>query len=294
MKKQLKKQRALVCLSSLLAVILIFATGCGERASAPSEDTEIAEETELTGAFAGASAMPEEVEELVVMEEPERETEVETEEPESEEAEETEETETETETEETVEKTPAEVGAQTTIIGDSITWMTEDMLKAAFPGVDIYCQGGKVFDYRVPENPGGLEVIGTLAANGTLRDTIVFALGTNNRDSVQTPALNESMFEVLHQIAGDRTLFLVTNYDLRHPETYDRNNAAIRAAAGKYGWNVIDWAGIVEGTGNPEKYILDEGAAAVGDMQVHPTDPDGKNLWVSSIKDALMENAGKE
>lgn len=288
----MKRKRVILML--LAAVTLTF-SGCGGRMpdafdNVSTETEALMEETEETTRRANFEEAALEEVEL----QPESETEVETEELESEEAEETEETETETETEETVEKTPAEVGAQTTIIGDSITWMTEDMLRAALPGVDIYCQGGKIFDYRVPENPGGLEVIGSLAANGTLRDTIVFALGTNNRDSVQTPALNESMFETLHQIAGDRTLFLVTNYDLRHPETYDRNNAAIRAAAGKYGWNVIDWAGIVEGTGNPEKYILDEGAAAVGDMQVHPTDPDGKNLWVSSIKDALMENAGKE
>ena len=196
------------------------------------------------------------------------------------------ETETEKDTEET-EKTVEEIGAGTTIIGDSITWLTEDQLKAALPGVDIYSQGGKQFTYDNAENPGGLQIIKSLADSGALRDTVVFALGSNNRDAVGTPPVDAAMMETLHGITGDRRVFLVTNYDLLNPGTYDRNNAAIRAAAEKYGWSVIDWAGIVSGTGNPGAYILNEGEAAVGNMQVHPTDPAGKKLWVDSITAAL-------
>lgn len=186
---------------------------------------------------------------------------------------------------------PAELGKQVTIIGDSISWLTEEEMKAALPGVDIYAWGGKTFDWdNGPDNPSGLNVIRDVAEQGKLRDIVVFALGTNNRDSVSMKPLDETMFEQLHNVTGDRRVYLVTNYDLRNPETYDRNNAAIRAAAEKYeDWHVIDWVQTVESTGDPERYIVDEGEAAVGNMQVHPTKPEGYQLWIDMICKALKQ-----
>lgn len=207
-----------------------------------------------------------------------------------------EENETETEEVEAYYNDDPDLGEKVTIIGDSITWLTRDLMKEKLPGVDIYSEGGKVFEYDNGDaNPSGLSVIKAVEAAGDLREVVVFALGTNNRDSVSMQALNESMFEKLHDITGERMVYLVTNYDLRHPETYDRNNKAISDAAETYDdWYVIDWVAAVEETGDPESYIKDEGESAVGDMQVHPTDPEGYELWTDMIIDALRSHPVKE
>lgn len=180
-------------------------------------------------------------------------------------------------------------GEDITIIGDSISYMTKSQMEKALPGVDIHAYNGKTVDMDGEDNPCGLNLAATLETEGNLRDTVVFALGTNNTDAVRTNLLNEEMFEQLHETTGDRTVYLVTNYDMENPERYDANNEAIRAAAKKYdGWHVIDWADAVVSTGDPASYIEYE-PDAVANMQVHPTNPKGIALWVETITKGLNE-----
>lgn len=174
-----------------------------------------------------------------------------------------------------------------TIIGDSISRMTKDQMEAALPGVEIHSMYGKTVDYSVEANPCGLELAKILENEGKLRDRLVFALGTNNVAALSMNTLTPEMFEKLHEITGEREVYLVTAYDLYNPSVYDENNRVIREAAEKYdGWHVIDWAKAVAAN-DPEKIILDEGEAATGNCQVHPTDPEGIALWVKTISDGV-------
>lgn len=174
-----------------------------------------------------------------------------------------------------------------TIIGDSISRMTKDQMEKALPGVEIHSMYGKTVDYTVETNPCGLELAKILETEGRLRDRVVFALGTNNVAALSMNTLTPEMFEKLHDITGDREVYLVTGYDLYNPSVYDENNRVIREAAKKYdGWHVIDWAKAVA-AGDPKKIILDEGAAATGNCQVHPTDPEGIALWVNTISEGV-------
>ena len=174
-----------------------------------------------------------------------------------------------------------------TIIGDSISRMTKDQMEEALPGVEIHSMYGKTVDYSVETNPCGLELAKILETEGRLRDRVVFALGTNNVAALAMNTLTPEMFAKLHDITGDREVYLVTAYDLYNPSVYDENNRVIREAAEKYdGWHVIDWAKAVA-AGDPKEIILDEGEAATGNCQVHPTDPVGIDLWVKTISDGV-------
>ncbi len=174
-----------------------------------------------------------------------------------------------------------------TIIGDSISRMTKDQMEEALPGVEIHSMYGKTVDYSVETNPCGLELAKILETEGKLRDRVVFALGTNNVAALAMNTLTSEMFAKLHDITGDREVYLVTAYDLYNPSVYDENNRVIREAAEKYdGWHVIDWAKAVA-AGDPKEIILDEGEAATGNCQVHPTDPVGIDLWVKTISDGV-------
>jgi len=146
---------------------------------------------------------------------------------------------------------------------------------------------GKTVAYSIESNPCGLELAKLLETEGRLRDRVVFALGTNNVADLAMNTLTPEMFEKLHDITGDREVYLVTGYDLYNPSVYDENNRVIREAAEKYdGWHVIDWAKAVA-AGDPKEIILDEGEAATGNCQVHPTDPTGIKLWVETISEGV-------
>lgn len=174
-----------------------------------------------------------------------------------------------------------------TIIGDSISRMTKEQMEEALPGVEIHSMYGKTVDYSVETNPCGLELAKLLESEGRLRDRVIFALGTNNVAALSMNTLTPEMFEKLHEITGDRKVYLVTAYDLYNPSVYDENNRVIREAAEEYdGWQVIDWAKAVAAD-DPKKIIEDEGEAATGNCQVHPTDPVGIDLWVKTISEGV-------
>ncbi len=174
-----------------------------------------------------------------------------------------------------------------TIIGDSISRMTKEQVEEALPGVEIHSMYGKTVDYSIETNPCGLELAKLLEMEGRLRDRVIFALGTNNVEALSMNTLTPEMFAKLHEITGDREVYLVTAYDLYNPSVYDENNRVIREAAEKYdGWHVIDWAKAVAAE-DPKKIIEDEGEAATGNCQVHPTDPAGIALWVKTISEGV-------
>lgn len=180
-------------------------------------------------------------------------------------------------------------GFNVTIIGDSITRMSKERLEEVLPGADIHGFSGRTVNYTVSYNVCGLDMAGLLEAEGRLRDKVVFAMGSNNVPALRMETLTSEMFDQLHEYTGDRAVYLMTMYDLYDPSIYDENNRVVREAAEKYeDWYVIDWAAAVEENG-PERIIRDEGEAATGNQQAHPTDPEGIDLWATLIAQAVME-----
>ncbi len=174
-----------------------------------------------------------------------------------------------------------------TIIGDSISVMTAEKMRAALPGVDIQAQNGKTADTDQEDNPSGLSIAKALLDNGGLRDIVVFALGSNNRKEVGMEPLSAETFKTLHDITGDRTVYLVTNVSVPQDQSLEINNRAMNAAVRKYDdWHVIDWAGTVEALPDP-KAALSEIDERDWGIRLHPSDPAGIDLWVQLIVKAL-------
>jgi hypothetical protein len=116
--------------------------------------------------------------------------------------------------------TPARVsGAQVTAIGDSVMVASAPQLQHALPGISIDAQVSRQVSV-------GLSVVQQLAAAGTLRHVLVFALGTNGTFTAG------QMHQLLAMIGPNRRLVLVNTYEARPWEAGD--NQLIDATARRY------------------------------------------------------------
>ena len=179
-------------------------------------------------------------------------------------------------------------GKDVTIIGDSVTNGSRTALEAKLSGIDIHAQDSKQFYGSDSSNPTGEEIVNELAASNSLRTHVVIALGTNN-----TSLSEDSVKSVIDKI-GQKNIWLVLNYDDYKTDKYDANNATLGGIATAYkNVNTIDWPKTVADakTKNPgTTYIKDEQP----NYSVHPTNPEGTELFAQMIYDALsgFDNTG--
>ena len=156
-------------------------------------------------------------------------------------------------------------GDEATIIGDSITVGAEPALKEKIPKAEVNAEVGRAWS-------AGLAAIRGME----LKKNVVFALGTNN----WSPALGEADVASLAEAAGDKNIFLVTNYstDSKYASAFEINNTVFNNAAKKYSnIKLIDWKGAV--SADAKKYLSDDG--------LHPTG-EGAKLWAELVAKALM------
>lgn len=179
-------------------------------------------------------------------------------------------------------------GNTITIIGDSITNGARAKLSEKMSGIDIHAQDSKQFYGVNGSNPTGAQIVDDLVASNSLRDNVVIALGTNNS------GLSEDSVKAVIDKIGQKNIWLVLNYDDYSTTKYDSNNATLNGIAAVYdNVNIIDWPSTVKNakTQNPDKtYIRDEQPS----YSVHPTDPDGNELFAQMIYDAIsgFDNTG--
>jgi peptidoglycan/LPS O-acetylase OafA/YrhL len=115
---------------------------------------------------------------------------------------------------------PARVpGSQVFAVGDSVMLASAVQLAAALPGISIDAQVSRQVSV-------GLPVVQRLAATGTLRRVVVFALGTNG---AFTP---EEMRQLIQAVGPRRELVLVNTYEARSWEA--EVNRLIDATARRY------------------------------------------------------------
>lgn len=164
-------------------------------------------------------------------------------------------------------------GEQITWIGDSYTVGAESIIKKKLTGVDIHAQISKHFQQDVADNPSGMKILADLKAAGKLRDTVVFALGTNDQsDESLGKAIDKIMTEYLTK---DQTLILVT------PRTKDSAykivNEQFEKAAKKYdNIKIADW----------KKAVKDHLDEYFGSDGIHPNEK-GSKVWVDTIYNTL-------
>jgi peptidoglycan/LPS O-acetylase OafA/YrhL len=128
---------------------------------------------------------------------------------------------------------PARVpGSQVFAIGDSVMLASAVQVAAALPGISIDAQVSR-------QVSAGLPIVQRLAAAGTLRPVVVFALGTNGAFTAQ------QMRQLIRAVGPHRDLVLVNTYEARPWEA--GVNRVIAAAARRYP-NVVmaNWFAAIE------------------------------------------------
>lgn len=182
-----------------------------------------------------------------------------------------------------LEPVPVTGGACVTWIGDSYTVMAESLIEQALPGADIYAAYGKHTQMDAPDGYGGLSgisILSSLAAEGKLRNTIVFALGTN--DPIQGVTTYASYLQAVMEIAGeDRSVVFVTPFTMEAANgnvSYQSEIDAVRQTAADYpNAAAADWAAFCQPYLG-QFYSFDN---------IHPVGYDGIESWTALILQQL-------
>lgn len=168
-------------------------------------------------------------------------------------------------------------GTKVTLIGDSISndSTTRRLLAEAMPGIDIRAQDSKQFYTGTESNPGGIEILREMAANNTLREIVVYELGTNGQGSVTQSRVQE----VLDVVGANRKVIFVTNYGIGYD--FESNNLAMMWARDSYPnqVSIADWASII--STKPDSW-LDSGSYGV-----HPATNEARQLYVDLVKQTI-------
>lgn len=156
-------------------------------------------------------------------------------------------------------------GSKVTIIGDSITVGSTSQLEQKMPGVDIHAQVSKQFYTGTSDNPGGITILRDLVNNGSLRDTLVYALGTNGNFT------SEQAQEVVDLAGSSRKVIFVTNWTTSNDYTAN-NNVLAKIKNDNNNVSVADWKAAVESQSST--YLSSDG--------IHPN-AEGQELFAKII-----------
>lgn len=158
----------------------------------------------------------------------------------------------------------SEDGSDVTIIGDSITNAAKNAILEKLPQADIYAQDCKTVGYTFSgncggstgENKSGLDIVKELKANNSIRNKVVFLLGTNT-------AGFGKLQDVIDEIGSGKKIYLMSLYETK--DSHDSQNKTIKKIA-EDNSNVIliDWAEKVKN--NASSYLAD-GTHPNGDGQ---------------------------
>ena len=161
-------------------------------------------------------------------------------------------------------------GDQITWIGDSYSAIYQSKIEEMFNGVDIHAESDKWFsgETRSPGGDSGITILQSLVDSNSLRQYLVFALGTNGN-------VTEEELDKLEEIAGANTRIVIPTLYTQNA-SYSSSNAAIMSARSKYNnIYVADWESSANGH---SEYFNDDG--------IHPND-EGIGIWLNLIKSAL-------
>lgn len=156
-------------------------------------------------------------------------------------------------------------GSKETIIGDSITVGATSQLEQKLPGVDIHAQVSKQFYAGTSDNPGGITILRELVNNGSLRDTLVYALGTNGNFT------SEQAQEVVDLAGSSRKVVFVTNWTTSNDYTAN-NNVLAKMKNDNRNVSIADWGAAVESQAST--YLSGDG--------IHPN-AEGQELFAKII-----------
>ena len=139
-------------------------------------------------------------------------------------------------------------GGPITYIGDSISNMAQDQIRALLPEVDFTVEDGKAMQKNFWSGSTGpaLEILEKKKSENDIKDFVVIQIGTNNFLDSAHPEydvgwLKDEYFDKIKEYVGDKKVVLVTNYDGGDTSRFNQNNEVIANAVSKYGWTVANW-----------------------------------------------------
>ena len=144
-------------------------------------------------------------------------------------------------------------GSKVTIIGDSITVGATSQLEQQLPGVDIRAQVSKQFYNGTSDNPGGIQILRDLVDNGTLRETLVYALGTNGNFTL------DQAQEVVDLAGSSRKVIFVTNWTKSNDYTAN-NNVLAKVKNDNKNVSIADWEAAIES--QADTYLSSDGISS--------------------------------
>lgn len=141
-----------------------------------------------------------------------------------------------------------QVGKYVTLIGDSISYMSQEELRDALPGVDLEVKGGMQFA-RYSEWAGESGMV--RIKKHALREVVVFLLGSN--EGVTTEEL-----KAFYDYVGEgHKIVLMTIYRGHRPDDMARWNDNIKSFVAEHeNIYLMDWYS--ENADNPSRYLLQD------------------------------------
>ncbi len=165
-------------------------------------------------------------------------------------------------------------GNQITWIGDSYTVGAQSIIENKLPGVDIHAKVSKFVSADKPENSGGesgLTILKNLVDSNSLRNYLVFALGTNGGWSSNN--INE-----LTNLAGTNTKIILVTSKIPSNDYASSNNIIEQAASSNDNISVANWVSVYD-----DSFFAND--------SIHPSSNGGYTAWFNIIYDALSINS---
>ncbi len=160
-------------------------------------------------------------------------------------------------------------GSNVTIIGDSITVGSRSEIEKMLPEADIYAQESKQFYTGTSSNPGGITILKQLNDNNQLKNTVVYALGTNSS------VTSKEAQEVVKTAGSNRKVVFVTNYSTQRDYTTN-NNVYEKMKNDNSNVLVADWKSVVQS--QESTYLNEDG--------IHPNAA-GQTLFATVISNTV-------
>ena len=163
-----------------------------------------------------------------------------------------------------------QVGKYVTLIGDSISYMSQEELGDALPGVDLEAVGGIQFaNYSEWAGESGMVRIKKHA----LREVVVFLLGSN--EGVTTEEL-----KAFYDYVGEgHKIVLMTIYRGHRPDDMARWNDNIKSFAAEHeNVYLMDWYS--ENADNPSRYLLQD--------MLHPVES-GQLRFAELVRQSVLQ-----
>ena len=162
-----------------------------------------------------------------------------------------------------------QIGNYVTLIGDSISYQSQQELREALPGVDLEAVGGIRFYEHCKYGDGGFVRLKRHA----MRDVVAYLLGSN------AGVTQEWLDEVYDYVGTKRKLIFMTIYrGGRYDDTLEWNSLITDFATSHDSVYLMDW--FAENDGDVEKYLISD--------RLHPNQA-GREHFAAMVRQTVLK-----